>query len=133
MTEEPRFITTEEAMFFHREEVKMAGGAAGIRDMEALAAALMAPQATFGGAYLLADLFEMAAVYIESICTRHPFFDGNKRTGTACALVFLLLNGYEMEEEYDEELADKVLDLVTHRIDRGSLAEYFRNRSQETG
>ena len=131
MTEEPHFITLEEAMLFHREEIKRAGGAEGIRDPDGLAAALAAPQAAFGGSYLLGDLFEMAAAYVESICARHPFIDGNKRTGTACALVFLLLNGYEIDEEHDEELADQVLDLVMHRTDREGLADYFRKRSRE--
>ena len=131
MNEGPRFITIEEATLFHREEIKRAGGAEGVRDPDALAAALAAPQAAFGGSSLLGDLFEMAASYVESICTRHPFVDGNKRTGTACALVFLLLNGHEIDEEYGEELADQVLDLVTHRTDRGALASYFRDRSRE--
>ncbi len=133
MTEEPYFITLEEAILFHREEIERTGGAEGIRDLDGLTAALAAPQASFGGSYLLVDLFEMAAAYVESICMRHPFVDGNKRTGTACALVFLLLNGYEIDEEHDEALADRVLDLVTHRTDREGLAEYFRTRSREAG
>ena len=78
------------------------------------------------------DLFEMAAAYVESVCTHHPFVDGNKRTGTVCALTFLLLNGHEVDEQYDEELADKVLDLVTHKTDRQALADYFRDRSRQT-
>ena len=122
----------DEAMFFHREEIRRAGGADGIRDPSGLEAALAAPKAAFGGCYLMDDLFEMAAVYVESVSTHHPFIDGNKRTGTACALTFLLLNGYEIDEEYDEEVADRVLDLVTHRTDRQALAGYFRERARQT-
>ncbi len=131
MNEEPYFITIKEAVSFHGEEIKRAGGFDGIRDCTCLEAALMAPKAAFGGVYLM-DLFEMAAVYVESVSTHHPFVDGNKRTGTACALTFLLLNGYEIDERYDEELADKVLDLVTHKIDRQALAIYFEERSKQT-
>ena len=123
MTEEPHFISLEEAVLFHREEIKRAGGAEGIRDPNGLAAALAAPQATFGGSYLLGDLFAMAAAYVESICTHHPFIDGNKRTGTACALVFLLLNGYEIDEKYDEELADYTR---RHRGEKEERAEEIR-------
>ncbi|NBC67033.1 MAG: type II toxin-antitoxin system death-on-curing family toxin [Bacteroidetes bacterium] len=39
---------------------------------------------------------------------RHRFVDGNKRTALASALTFLYLNGYEVEESYDLELADLV-------------------------
>lgn len=130
MTEDPRFITLEEAIFFHEEELRQAGGSEGVRDPEGLKAALSSPKATFGSSFLMADVFEMAAAYVESICARHPFVDGNKRTGAVCALTFLLLNGYEIDEIYDEELADKILDLVTHNIDRHGLADYFRIRSR---
>lgn len=128
MTASPRFITRDEALFFHREEIGLAKHLDGIRDPAALEAALGAPQAAFGGVLLL-DTFEMAAAYVESMCTHHPFLDGNKRTGTACALVFLYLNGYDVEEASEEELADRVLDLVCHRSRRDDLAEYFRQRS----
>ena len=130
MKDEPYFISFEEAMFFHAEEIKRAGGAKGVRDHDGLEAALAAPKAAFGDSYLM-DLSEMAASYVESVCTHHPFVDGNKRTGTACALTFLFLNGYEVDEHYDEELADTVLDLVTHSIDRKGLANYFRARPKQ--
>jgi death on curing protein len=129
MRDEPYFISLEEALFFHAEELKCAGGAEGLRDPEGLKAAIAAPQAAFGDSYLM-DLFQMAASYVESICARHPFVDGNKRAGAACALTFLFLNGYEIDEQYDEELADRVLDLVTHRIGRQGLADYLRDRSR---
>jgi death-on-curing protein len=41
---------------------------------------------------------------------RHPFVDGNKRTALASALTFLYLNGYSVEERYDEDLADLTID-----------------------
>ena len=125
---EPCFISLEDALFFHEEEINRAGGADGIRNLKALEAALEAPKACFSGKFLM-NLCEMAATYVESICTHHPFLDGNKRTGTVCALTFLYLNGYEVHEKYDEELADKVLALVTHEIDKSNLSNYFRDRS----
>lgn len=130
MIEEPCFIMLEDATYFHQQEILCSGGASEIREQKALEAALGAPKASFDGKFLM-DLFEMAATYVESICTNHPFLDGNKRTGTVCALTFLYLNGYEVSEKYDEELADKVIALVTHEIDKSDLAEYFRKRSKQ--
>jgi death-on-curing protein len=129
VTEEPVFIALEDALFFHQEEIKRAGGISGIRDQAALEAALGAPKASFGGAYLM-DVFEMAATYVESVCANHPFLDGNKRAGTACALTFLYLNGYEVDEHHDEELADMILDLVCHRINKKAVSDYFRKQSR---
>lgn len=125
MKNESNFISLDDAHFFHGKEIKEAGGAGDIRELKELEAAFAAPKATKGGEYLM-DVFEMAASYVESICTRHPFPDGNKRTAIACAFTFLYLNGYVVDETYDEELADKILALVTHSIDKKELAEYFR-------
>jgi len=130
MPGEPHFITLEEAVFFHREEIRQSGGSEGVRDPEGLEAALSAPKAGFGDAFLMEDIFEMAAAYVESVCARHPFVDGYKRTGTVCALTSLLLNGIEIDEAYDVELADIVLDLVTHQIDRQGLADFFLTRAR---
>ena len=52
----------------------------------------------------------MAAAYITCLTMRHPFVDGNKRTALASALTFLYLNGYSVEERYDEDLADLTID-----------------------
>ena len=39
----------------------------------------------------------MAAAYLFHIVQNHPFVDGNKRAGAATALVFLDLNGVEID------------------------------------
>lgn len=39
----------------------------------------------------------MAAAYLFHIVMNHPFVDGNKRTGTVAALVFLEWNGMELK------------------------------------
>ena len=50
--------------------------------------------ATYGGDYLHASPFDMAAAYAFHIAENHPFVDGNKRTALNAALVFLGLNGF---------------------------------------
>lgn len=124
MKEMPRFLELDEVLQFHAEEIKRAGGAKEIRDLNALKSALGAPQAAFGGKFLL-DIFEMAATYVKSISFGHPFLDGNKRAAAASALVFLYLNGYELNEKYDEEFADKILGLLSKKISKNDLAHYF--------
>ncbi len=132
MTDELHFIPLTEALLFHGEEIRRAGNAPEIRDLIALEAALAAPKVAFGGNRLM-DLYEMAATYVESICTHHPFLDGDKRTGALCALAFLYFNGYQLNERHPEELADQVLALVTHRINKSTLADYFRDGSIPIG
>jgi len=123
-------LTFDEVMEIHRSEIATAGGASEIRDIERLKSALGAAQATFGGK-LLMDIFEIAATYIHSIASNHPFLDGNKRVATASGLTFLYLNGYTLEEDYDEELADKVLQLVTSEIKKEDFVGYLKENCVE--
>lgn len=86
------FLTMPMVTYMHDFFVKQFGGSLGIRDQGLLESALMAPQATFNGAYLHKDIFSMAAAYAYGIIKNHPFIDGNKRTGITAALVFLRYN-----------------------------------------
>jgi death-on-curing protein len=43
------------------------------------------PTQTFGGDFVHADLFEMAATYAFHIAENQAFVDGNKRTGLMCS------------------------------------------------
>jgi len=125
---EIRFLKINEIIEIHDEEIIAAGGLEGIRDIKLLESAIGAVQATFDGKFLM-SIFEMAATYVNSIVFNHPFLDGNKRTAAASALTFLYLNGYNINEKYDEELADKVLGLVNKKINKATIADYFKDRS----
>ena len=98
----PVFLTLSEVFEIHRDQIERYGGHPGIRDAGLLRSAVAVSQATMGGEYLHADLFEMPAAYLFHIVKNHPFADGNKRTGAVAALVFLELNGIEVTPNEDE-------------------------------
>lgn len=102
----------------------------GIREEQDIQACADTPKASFDGEYLN-DLFEMAASYIICLTIRHPFVDGNKRTALASALTFLYLNGYEVEESYDPQLADLVFDFLSKDISKEEVAEHLKQNSKE--
>jgi death-on-curing protein len=130
MTAEPRFLSISEVIEIHDQEIAAAGGLSGIRDFKSLESALGAPQASFNGEFLM-DIFEMAATYANSIALNHPFLDGNKRTALASSLTFLFINGFEIDEQTDFELADKTLDLVARKISKSDFAQHLKSRSRE--
>lgn len=129
MNSAPIFLTLQDILFIHAEEIRSAGGEPNIRDMDGIYACVDAPQATFGGVYLQ-DLFEMAASYISCITIRHPFVDGNKRTALASALTFLYINGFQISESHDLELAEFILDFLNKSISKEDIANHFRTRCQ---
>lgn len=126
---EPIFLTLEEVIEIHADQIARYGGTAGIRDMMLLQSAVAMSQAGFGDQYLHADLFEMAAAYLFHIVQNHPFADGNKRVGAATALVFLELNQIDLKIA-TTALVQHVLDVAQDRIGKAATAEFFRKHAR---
>lgn len=83
------YLTTADALFFHKHLIERYGGAPGIRDVGALESALHRPQTGY-----YETLIHEAAALCESLVQNHPFVDGNKRVAFAVVDVFLRINGY---------------------------------------
>ena len=96
---EPDFLTLDEVIAIHQDQIQRYGGSGGLRDMGLLQSALAMPRAGFGGEYVHSDLYEMAAAYLFHLATNHPFVDGNKRVA---ADVFLTLDELWLTATEDE-------------------------------
>ncbi|MFN5897887.1 MAG: type II toxin-antitoxin system death-on-curing family toxin, partial [Planctomyces sp.] len=96
------FLTVSDVLESHQCQIEIYGGSPGIRDRGLLESAIAQPQTTFGGQYLHADVFEMAAAYLYHLVMNHPFVDGNKRVGLEAALVFLEINDAGVDASDDE-------------------------------
>lgn len=120
-----KFLTYKDIIYIHSKEIERAGGDAQLRDKEGVKSCVESPKASFGGEYLN-NIFVMAASYIVCLAIRHPFTDGNKRVALASALTFLLINGIEIEERYEHELADMVIDFLVENGDKNKLAEQLK-------
>ena len=125
---EPFFLTLEEVLNIHRGQIGLFGGSLGVRDMALLQSALAQPGATFAGDYLYHDLYEMAAAYLFHLVQNHPFLDGNKRVGLETALVFLSLNGIEIDAPGDS-LYEMVVAVAKGTAQKPTIADYFRNNT----
>jgi len=123
------FLDLDDLLETHAQQIANYGGSDGLRDMNLLASALAQPEASFGGSYLHADLYEMAAAYLFHIVSNHPFIDGNKRVGLEAALIFLEINGVELIAD-DQELVDITLATATSQISKDAIAEFFRSHAQ---
>lgn len=121
----PQFLTLDDVLESHAEQIMAYGGSDGIRDVGLPESALAQPEAMFGGQYLHADLCEMGAAYLFHLVKNHPFLDGNKRVGLEAALLFLEINGQSIETT-DDALVDLVLQTAQGQIDKQHIAEFFR-------
>src|SRR5512140_1446736 len=122
---EPEFLRIEDVLRIHEDQIERYGGSPGLRDSGLLASVVETPRATFGGKFLHTDLFEMAAAYLYHIVQNHPFVDGNKRTGAACAIIFLALNRIELDAD-EEGLITLTLAVAQGQAGQQQIAEFFR-------
>ena len=120
----PVFLGLDEVIEIHNDQIVRYGGHSGIRDINLLKSAIAMPSAGFGEDYLHTDIYEMAAAYIYHIIRNHPFIDGNKRTGAAASIVFLLMNGIDINAEEDS-FENIILSAAEGKIDKAALAQYF--------
>jgi len=114
-----------EVLLILQDQIRRYGGTYGVRDIGLLSSALAMPASSFESKYLHKDLFEQAAAYAFHICQNHPFVDGNKRTGLATALVFLSINGIELDDP-NEVLFRLMMDVCGKKKTKADIAVTFR-------
>ena len=119
-----RYLTLLEVIFLHDRILEASGGAAGVRDLRAVEAAIAQPKATFGGEDLYPTVVAKAATLCFSLVQGHAFIDGNKRIGHASMDVFLTLNGHLLDAEVDEQ-ERVVLALASSMLSREELLAWL--------
>ena len=112
----------------HRDQIKRYGGSEGVRDLGLLESALAMPEAGFGGQFVHAGLFEMAAAYLFHIVKNHPFVDGNKRVGAMAAFTFLKLNGLVLKAPW-QAFEKMVRQVAEGKAGKAAAAEFLRRHS----
>ena len=103
------YVTTADALFFHKQLIERYGGAPGLRDAGALESALHRPQTGYYD-----TLVHEAAALLESLVQNHPFVDGNKRVAFAVVDVFLRITGYSITAD-SKAIYDHMIKLVEAR------------------
>ena len=91
------YLTVEQVLEIHRDQIKQTGGSPGTIAMGALESALARPRSGYYD-----GLIEEATALLESLAANHPFLDGNKRVAFVATDLFLRLNGYSIDCDADE-------------------------------
>jgi death-on-curing protein len=127
---DPLFLTLDEALGLHADQIRRYGGSSGLRDLGLLQSALAMSETSFDGEFLHGTLFEMAAAYLFHIARKHPFVDGNKRTALMCALVFLGLNSKRLGAK-SEALYALVDGVAAGSVDKAEVSVFLRQSCRE--
>ena len=104
-------ITKKQVLMLHKQLIDEYGGSHGVRDENLLESALETPFQSFGGEELYPSVQAKAARLCYGLVKNHSVVDGNKRIGAHAMLVFLALNGRELEYT-QKELSDIILEIA---------------------
>ena len=122
---EPRWVERLIVDAIHFDQVREHGGLSGLRDENALEPALARPRNK--RAYdSIHDLAELAAAYGHGLVTSHPYRDGNKRTAFLIMVIFLGLNGRDLDAP-EAEVVSIMLAAAEKRCSEADLAAWLRS------
>ena len=96
---EPPFLTKDQVLYIHEQQLSAYGGQDGIRNPGLLDSALAVPQGGVGEDYFHSYPYGMAAAYAYHLAENQPFVDGNKRTAIVSALSFLDACGIDLADD----------------------------------
>jgi death on curing protein len=105
------YLTLEDALYIHEEQLRLFGGAPGIRDFGLIESALLRPQTGY-----YSGVIEEAAALWESLAMNHGFVDGNKRVAFACLDIFLGVNDHEIAAT-----PEQVIDFIYRHLEAGTF------------
>ena len=115
------YLALDDALYIHAEQLRLFGGAGGVRDHGLVESALLRPKTGY-----YADLVEQTAALWESLAMNHGFVDGNKRVAFACTDIFIGLNGARLEADPDDLIAFIYRNLEAGTFRKPVLEEWLR-------
>jgi death-on-curing protein len=122
------YLNAEEILLIHHQLIERYGGSHGTRDLSRVESAAVAPSQNIFGKEQYVDIFEKAAVYMRNIISDHPFLDGNKRTATATAVMFLVRNHRQFDANRGE-VEDFAVKVAVEKLTIQQIAEWLREHS----
>jgi death-on-curing protein len=123
----PEFLEPDVVLFLHDRALREYGGTQGMKDPGLLDSALALPRNKRAYAPETADLFDLGAAYAYGIARNHAFSDGNKRTAWACCVLFLKVNGVELDAPA-VDVVPLMVALASGTLDEAGFAAWLRQR-----
>ena len=123
---EPRWVPRLVVDSVHVDQLREHGGLPGVRDENALEAALARPRQKWNY-QPESDLSILAAAYAFGVAKAHPFNDGNKRTAFLTTVIFLGLNGKDLNAN-ESEVVQVMVALAEGSLKEPGLAKWIRKR-----
>lgn len=117
-------LTKQQVLNLHKQLIDTTGGISGVRDENMLISALETPFQSYEEQELYPSIQAKAARLCYGLVKNHAMIDGNKRIGAHVMLVFLALNGVELQYT-QKELYSIILELASSKIEYEELLKWI--------
>lgn len=117
-------LTKRQILKLHEQLLRETGGSDGLRDEGLLESALEAPFQSYGNQELFPTIQAKAARLGFGLIKNHAMVDGNKRIGTHAMLVFLVINGIELQYT-QQELYTAILAVASGKVGYEELLRWI--------
>ena len=122
---EPRWLARTVVDAMHADQLREHGGLPGVRDENALEAALARPRQKWVHGKER-DLATLAAAYGFGMAKNHPYRDGNKRIALLTIATFLGVNGYDLDAT-DADVVTTMVATAAGRVSESELARWIQD------
>ena len=123
------YLNIDQLLGLHTLIITKYGGSFGIRDVGRLEAALATQRQVVFGQELYPDIYSKAAAIMRGIVADHPFFDGNKRTGTLAALTLIEMNDKTFIAN-TSEIENFAVSVATDHLDVEAIAVWLEEHTK---
>lgn len=121
---EPIWLSPDEVIDMHAEQLSIFGGPEGVRDSGLLESAVQRPVNKWH--YGETDMAALAAAYAYGLARNHAFVDGNKRIAFQSMMVFLRMNDILFKPD-PAQSTSIILSLAAGEVSEESLTRWIRD------
>jgi death-on-curing protein len=98
-----------------------------VRDLGLLDSSVHRPRSSFAGQQAYPTVRAKAAALMHSLVCNHALVDGNKRLGLPATVVFLRINGLELDVD-DDEAFDLTMSVAAGQLSADDIEKHLRTR-----
>lgn len=117
------FLSVEEVLNLHNRTIKTHGGKHGVRDLGLLESVVLRCQSGYYN-----SISEQSAALLHGLCMNHCFVDGNKRVALLAMVVFLKMNGYNLNCR-NKTIVDFIVNkVIVEKLDVKDIAKWVQSK-----
>lgn len=121
-----KLLTVQDIEIIHMMIIDATGGSQGTHDVERLKGIVEQMEQSVFGVDLHPSIYHKSASLMFGIIAYHPFYDGNKRTGTMSAVHQLNFNGIDTSLLTDDDFENYAVKVAVDHLEIPDIVKWLK-------